>query len=108
MTRVAQDLNSAEVMHVDDRTRVAMCMGLGALIGGAAGYLLLTERGRQLREELEPRLGDLAGEVQKLGSAFDRTRNAVEEGWRSFNQLVSDERNTDAWKNARRQGGTGL
>jgi hypothetical protein len=81
-----------------------MCVGLGALIGGVAGYLLLTERGRELREELEPRLGDLAGEVQKLGSAFDRTRHAVEEGWRSFNQLVNDERSAgaEAWKTVRR------
>lgn len=79
-------------------------MGLGALAGGVAGYLFLTERGRELREDLEPRLGDLAGEVQKLGSAFDRTRHAVEEGWRSFNQLVSEERSAgaDAWRNARR------
>jgi hypothetical protein len=94
------------MMHVDDRTRVAMCVGLGALIGGAAGYLLLTERGRELRVELEPRLDDLAGEVQKLGSAFDRTRRAVEEGWRSFNQLVNDERSTpaDAWKTSHRPG----
>lgn len=90
---------------MNDRTRVALCMGLGALAGGAAGYLLLTERGRALREELEPKLGDLAGEVQKLGSAFDRTRRAVEEGWRSFNQLVSDERvAADAWKASRRSG----
>ena len=100
---MARDLMQREAMHVNDRTRVAMCMGLGALIGGAAGYLLLTEQGRQLREDLEPRIDDLAGEVQKLGSAFDRTRRAVEEGWRSFNQLVNEERSAgDAWKAARR------
>jgi hypothetical protein len=91
-------------MDVNDRTRVALCMGLGALAGGLAGYLLLTERGRELREDLEPRLGELAGEVQKLGSAFDRTRRAVEEGWRSFNQLVNEEGGvvSDAWRNVRR------
>jgi hypothetical protein len=79
-------------------------MGLGALAGGLVGYLLLTERGRELREDLEPRLGELAGEVQKLGSAFDRTRRAVEEGWRSFNQLVNEEGGvvSDAWRNVRR------
>lgn len=79
-----------------------MCVGLGALIGGAAGFLLLTERGRVLRDELEPKLGELAGEVNKLGTAFDRTRRAVEEGWRSFNQLVGEERQGDAWKAIRR------
>jgi hypothetical protein len=88
---------------VDDRTRVAMCVGLGALIGGAAGNLFLTERGRDVREQLEPRLDDVMGEVQRLGAAFDRTRRAVEEGWRSFNQLVSDERDgAEDWKSAAR------
>jgi hypothetical protein len=89
---------------VDDRTRVGLCVGLGAVIGGLAGYLFLTERGRDMRVQLEPRLDDLMGEVQRLGSAFDRTRRAVEEGWRSFNQLVSDEGEAaaDAWKSTAR------
>ena len=46
----------------------------------------------------------LMGEVQRLGSAFDRTRRAVEEGWRSFNQLVTEERDgAEAWKSAARR-----
>jgi hypothetical protein len=91
------------VTDVDDRTRVALCVGLGALAGGVAGYLFLTDRGRELRSELEPRLDDLVGEVQRLGSAFDRTRHAVEEGWRSFNQLLNEERGAgEPWKTVRR------
>jgi gas vesicle protein len=65
-------------------------MGLGAILGGVAGYLLFTERGRQMREELEPRLEELLGEVDKLRTTFERTRSAVSEGLESFNQLVNE------------------
>jgi hypothetical protein len=72
-------------------------------VGGVGGYLLLTARGRALCADVEPRIEDLAGEVQRLVAAFDRTRGAVEEGWKTFNQLVSDESAPAApWKASRR------
>jgi gas vesicle protein len=79
---------------VDDRGRIAMAIGLGALVGGVAGYLLLTERGRQMRDELEPRLNDVLGEIDKLRQTFESTRTAVSEGWRSFNQLMEQQKST--------------
>ena len=85
---------------MNDRTRIAMCAGVGAVVGAFAGYLLLTERGRELRTHMEPRIDELMGEVQRLGSSFERTRRAVEEGWRSFNQLVED-RSQESWKATR-------
>ena len=87
---------------MNDRTRVAVSAGLGALIGGVAGYLFWTSHGRELRVQVEPRLDDLVGEVQRLASAFDRTRRALEDGWRSFNHLVQEERGaTEPWKTTR-------
>src|SRR5262245_19792681 len=74
--------------EVDDRGRIARAIGLGALVGGVAGYRLLTERGRQMRAELGPRLNDVLGEVDKLRQTFESTRSAVSDGWRSFNQLM--------------------
>jgi gas vesicle protein len=79
---------------VDDRGRIALAIGLGALVGGVAGYLLLTERGRQMRDELEPRLNDVLGEVDKLRQTFESTRTAVAEGWRSFNQLMEQQKSS--------------
>jgi hypothetical protein len=79
---------------VDDRGRIAMAIGLGALVGGVAGYLLLTERGRQMRDELEPRLNDVLGEIDKLRTTFESTRSAVAEGWRSFNTLMEQQKST--------------
>ncbi len=79
---------------MDDRGRIAMAIGLGALVGGVAGYFLLTERGRQMRDELEPRLNDVLGEVDKLRQTFESTRTAVAEGWRSFNQLMEQQKSS--------------
>jgi gas vesicle protein len=83
---------------VNDRTRVALATGLGALAGAVTGYLFLTDRGRELRTDLEPKLDELIGEAQRLGLAFDRTRRALEDGWKSFNQLVQEDRGGEAWK----------
>ena len=71
-----------------------MAIGIGALVGGVAGYFLLTERGRQMRDELEPRLNDVLGEVDRLRQTFESTRSAVAEGWRSFNQLMEQQKSS--------------
>jgi len=65
---------------MDDRTRIALGLGLGAALGGFAAFLLFTERGRAFRRELEPQLEELVGEAQRLTVAFDRTRRAVKDG----------------------------
>ncbi len=75
---------------MDDRSRVALFMGLGALAGGLAGYLLVTERGRSVRQGLGPRLQAFIDEAEELAQAFDRTRRAVADGWKTFNQIVDD------------------
>jgi gas vesicle protein len=77
---------------VDDRGRIALSIGLGALIGGVAGFFVFTQRGRELREDLAPRLDELLDEVDNLRTTFDRARVAVGDGLRTFNQLVSDEK----------------
>jgi gas vesicle protein len=42
----------------------------GAVVGGCVGYLFLTDAGRELREDLEPKLAGLLTE-------FERARAAV-------------------------------
>jgi gas vesicle protein len=76
---------------VDDRGRIGLAIGLGALVGGLAGYLLFTERGRELRDQLEPKLQDLLTEIDRLSTTFDRARAAAADGWRSFSQLMQEE-----------------
>ena len=79
---------------MDDRGRIGLAIGLGAVIGGAVGYLLFTERGRELRDNLEPRLQDLLTEIDQLTHTFERARAAAVEGWQSFSKLAQEETRT--------------
>ena len=71
---------------MEERTVVVLGAIAGALVGGAAAYLLFTERGRRLRDELEPRVMALAGEVARarataadVRGAYDRAAPPVDE-----------------------------
>jgi hypothetical protein len=65
---------------VDDRSRVLLSACLGALLGGVAGYLYLTEDGRQVRARLEPGMDDVLREMRSLRSAAEKARLAAAEG----------------------------
>jgi hypothetical protein len=60
---------------------------LGALIGGVAGYLFLTEDGRRVRERLEPGMDDLLREMRHLRSAAEKARMAAAEGLLTVSDL---------------------
>lgn len=72
---------------MEDRARVLMSACLGALIGGVAGYLFLTDDGRRLRERLEPGMDDLLREMRRLRSAAEKARMAAAEGVMTFSEL---------------------
>ena len=67
---------------MNERSVVVLSAIAGAAFGGLAGFLLLTDRGRQLRQELEPRLDELARELASLQGTVSRARSAATEGWR--------------------------
>lgn len=71
-----------------NRSRIALAMLGGAIIGGAVGYLYLTEDGRQLRRRLEPTLDDVLDEVRSLGAAVGTARQAAADGWRSVSDAI--------------------
>lgn len=72
---------------MEDRARVLMSACLGALIGGVAGYLFLTDDGRRVRERLEPGMDDLLREMRHLRSAAEKARLAAAEGMMTVSQL---------------------
>jgi hypothetical protein len=72
---------------VDDRARVFLSACLGAFIGGAAGYLFLTEDGRRLREHLEPGIDELVREMRRLRSAAEKARLAASEGMSTLQEV---------------------
>jgi len=69
---------------VEDRARILTSACLGALIGGAVGYLFLTEDGRCLRERLAPGFGDLVEEFRRLNTAAEKARVAAVESVRTL------------------------
>ncbi|HXW08830.1 MAG TPA: YtxH domain-containing protein [Vicinamibacterales bacterium] len=73
---------------MDERSRVLMATMIGAVIGGVWGWLYLTENGRRLREQIEPRLDDFMGELNRVRGTVDKARNAANEGWRTFHEVA--------------------
>jgi len=75
---------------VNDRSVIAVSILVGAALGGAAGFLLLTDRGRRLRRELGPQLDELVAEARRLQEVVARVRETAAEGWRSVADFVGD------------------
>ena len=74
---------------MDERSRVLLAACLGAVAGGVCGYLYLTESGRQFREQIEPRLDDLLGEMTRVRGTVEKARTAAHEGWRSLSEITN-------------------
>lgn len=73
---------------MDERSRVLMATCLGAVIGGAWGWLYMTEKGRRVRDHIEPKLDDFLGELTRMRGTVEKARSAANEGWRSLNDVA--------------------
>ena len=87
---------------VDDRGKVLGATLLGAAIGGLAGYLFLTESGRTLRRELEPKLDNALAEVRRLRAAILKVKEAAREGQRSLSEVLGEKEESPNWATAYR------
>jgi gas vesicle protein len=67
---------------VDERTAVTAGALIGALVGGAASYLFFTDRGRQLRDRLEPAMADLQHEFGRFRGTIQQVGRMANEGMR--------------------------
>jgi hypothetical protein len=74
---------------VDERARVLTTTFIGAVIGGVWGWLYMTESGRRVREQIDPRLDDFLGELARVRGTVEKARMAANEGWRSLNEMTS-------------------
>ena len=62
----------------------------GALVGGLAGFLFFTERGRRVRREIEPALDDFVRELSSLRGSVQRAADVAGESWRLLNDMVRE------------------
>jgi hypothetical protein len=63
---------------------------VGAVAGGIAGYMLFTDRGRELRRRLEPAIEDFARELVQLRSTINRAMGVASEGWGVLNETLGE------------------
>ena len=73
---------------MDERSRVLMTTCLGAVIGGVWGWLYLTQQGRRVREQIEPKLDDFLSELTRVRGTVEKARSAANEGWRSLSDIA--------------------
>jgi hypothetical protein len=73
---------------VDERSRVALAAFLGAVMGGVWGWLYMTDNGRRVRDQIEPKLDAFVNELTRMRGTVEKARSAANEGWRSLNDVA--------------------
>jgi hypothetical protein len=91
------DAATIKEARVDERSRVLMATLLGAVAGGVWGWLYLTEAGRRVRDQIEPKLDDFMHEMTRVRGTVDKARTAANEGWRSLNEVAGGGQGGGRW-----------
>jgi len=65
-----------------------MATVLGAIAGGVYGWLYMTENGRRLRDQIEPKLDDFVNEITKVRGTVEKARSVATEGWKSLSEVT--------------------
>lgn len=73
---------------MDERSRVLMATFLGAVVGGVWGWMYLTENGRRIRDQIEPKLDSFMAELTRVRGTVDKARHAANESWRSLSEMA--------------------
>jgi flagellar motor component MotA len=76
--------------NVSDNTQTLAAAVVGAVLGGLAGYLFFTPRGRALRSQLEPALDDMMVELKQMRRTAVKASDVIGEGWNLLNQALRD------------------
>lgn len=81
-------MDGSEEDIVSDRIQVVLASVAGAVIGGVAGYLFLTPRGRQVWQRLEPALEEAARELSRVTGTVVGAAGAAREGWKVVRNAI--------------------
>jgi len=82
---------------VDERSRVLMATFMGAVVGGIWGWLYMTESGRRIRDQIEPRLDDFMNELARMRGTVEKARMAANEGLRSLSDIAGAPQSQGRW-----------
>ena len=63
---------------------------VGAVIGGVAGYLFFTERGRSARRQIETALEDFSRELMSFQNTVQKAAGVANEGWNLLNDTFDE------------------
>ena len=72
---------------MSEQSRVMAGAVVGALVGAAAAYLFFTERGKHLRDRMEPMVDDLRHEFARFQRTFEKVGDMANEGMRVVNEF---------------------
>jgi gas vesicle protein len=72
---------------VSEQSRVISGAIIGALGGAMAAYLFYTERGRELRERMEPAVDELRSEFARFQKTVQKLGDMANEGMRVVNEF---------------------
>ncbi|MBI2186765.1 MAG: YtxH domain-containing protein [Acidobacteria bacterium] len=66
-----------------------MCLGatIGALCGAAVAYLFFTDRGRELRDRIEPAVDDLRREFGRFQKTIEKVGDLASDGMRVMEEF---------------------
>jgi len=67
---------------------------VGAVLGGLAGYMFFSEKGRAWRRQLEPQLEELAREFEHFRGTVQKASSVAGEGWRLLNEAMQEHATT--------------
>ena len=73
--------------RVSEQSRILGMALVGALVGAAVGVVFFTERGRMLRERMEPAVDDLRREFQRFQGTIQKLGDMANEGMRVVNEF---------------------
>ena len=71
-----------------DNSRAMAAAIAGAVIGGVVGYFFFTDRGRQLRRQIEPALDDFARELNSFRLTVEKAAGVANQGWKLLNEAM--------------------
>jgi gas vesicle protein len=72
---------------VSEQSRMMAGAAVGALVGAVAAYLFFTDRGRDMRNRIEPLVDDLRHEFTRFQRTIEKVGDMANEGLRVVNEF---------------------